>query len=140
MSETLSEQFTKTDDMKLYQQERIIFEVTELVCKLMEQKEINKTELSNKLKKSKGYVTQLLNGTANMTLRTISDVMWVLDSSLHVEAGPLSVEAHDPRITEGDLSIGWAVSAPKKSKYKIARFKNVGHCQFSFDTGLKTAG
>lgn len=99
MCETLSEQFTKTDEgMKLYQQERIIFEVSELICKLMEDRKINKVKLAAKLGRSKGYITQLLNGTANMTLRTISDVMWALDSSLYVEAGPLSIEAHDPQI------------------------------------------
>ncbi|MBN2377351.1 MAG: hypothetical protein JXD22_13190 [Sedimentisphaerales bacterium] len=99
MCETLSEQFTKTDEgMKLYQQERIIFEVSELICKLMEDRKINKVKLAAKLGRSKGYITQLLDGSANMTLRTISDVMMALDSSLYVEAGPLSIEAHDPQI------------------------------------------
>jgi len=97
MKRTIVEQFTSSDEgMKLFQQESLILEITELVCKLMEAKEINKTELAAKLNRSKGYITQLLNGTANMTIRTISDVMWALDSSLHVKAGPLSIEAREP--------------------------------------------
>ena len=40
----------------------------------------------------KGYISQLLDGRANMTLRTVSDVMWALDCSLQVVANPLSIE------------------------------------------------
>lgn len=99
MGKTLVEQFTCSEEgMKLFQQERIILETTELICKIMEERSINKAELAMKLGRSKGYITQLLDGSANMTLRTISDVMWALNGSLYVEAGPLSIEAHDPQI------------------------------------------
>ena len=92
MGETLIDKLTATPEgMKLYQQERLILEVTELICELMEGAGVKKSELAERLGRSKGYITQLLDGRANMTLRTISDVLWALDSSLHVSSGPLDV-------------------------------------------------
>jgi len=82
-----------SEEMKFYLQEKLILETTELIAAIMEEKGINKSELAKKLGRSKGYITQLLDGRANMTLRTISDVMWALDSSLAVNANPLGFEA-----------------------------------------------
>ncbi|MBW8002510.1 MAG: helix-turn-helix transcriptional regulator [Planctomycetes bacterium] len=78
--------------MKFYLQEKLILDTTELIAELMEKKNIRKSDLAQKLGRSKGYVTQLLNGRANMTLRTISDVMWALESGLAVHAYSLSFE------------------------------------------------
>jgi transcriptional regulator with XRE-family HTH domain len=75
---------------RLYEQERAILEVTELISKLMERQNVSKSELARRLGKSKAYVTQLLGGRTNMTLRTISDVLFVLDSSLRVREESLA--------------------------------------------------
>lgn len=77
---------------KFYYQEQLILEVTELIAKLMQKYKVSKSELAKRLGKGRSYVTQLLDGTSNMTLRTISDVFVVLDSMLVVKAGPLSLE------------------------------------------------
>jgi len=77
---------------KFYYQEQLILEVTELIAKLMQKCKVNKSELAKRLGKGRSYVTQLLDGTSNMTLRTISDVFVGLDSMLVVKAGPLSLE------------------------------------------------
>lgn len=80
-----------------YYQEKLILEVTELICELMEQKGINKAELARKLGRSKSNVTQLLDGTTNMTLRTVSDTLLALDSKLAVSLVPLeSASKQDP--------------------------------------------
>lgn len=62
-------------EMLIWNQEEAILDVTELLCELMEERGVTRAELSRKLKKSKGYVSQLLDGTTNMTIRTVSDVM-----------------------------------------------------------------
>ena len=46
--------------------------------------DIKKKDLAKRLGKSPGYITQLLDGRANMTLRTVSNVMLALDSSLSI--------------------------------------------------------
>jgi ribosome-binding protein aMBF1 (putative translation factor) len=81
-----------SEEMKFYLQEKLILDVTELIAKIMEKKNIKKTELAQKLSRSKGYITQLLDGRANMTIRTISDIMWALDSGLIVDACTLDSE------------------------------------------------
>ena len=78
-AETLTEKLTKTaEGMRLYQQERAILEVTELICQLMDEQNVSRAELARRLDRTKGYITQLLDGRANMTVRTISDVFAAL--------------------------------------------------------------
>ncbi|WP_413503892.1 helix-turn-helix domain-containing protein [Serratia grimesii] len=54
--------------------EELTFDVTEDILILMEDKEISKTDLAKKLGKTKAYISQLLSGSKNMTLKTLSDV------------------------------------------------------------------
>jgi antitoxin component HigA of HigAB toxin-antitoxin module len=104
------ERFTSDpENMRLYQQERVILETSDLISDLLDRTGITKADLAERLGRSKSYVTQLLNGRANMTLRTISDVMWALDSSLVISAAPLSI--HSGRTTDfQDLTDGQVIS------------------------------
>lgn len=74
----------RSTEAKFYLQEKLILEVTNHIAELMQEKRIRKADLAKKLGRSKGYVTQLLNGNANMTLRTVSDIFWALGSALEV--------------------------------------------------------
>jgi hypothetical protein len=83
-SKTLVENFV--DDpkkMRLYQQERAIYEVTELIESVMAEKHVKRADLAKMLGKSKGWVTQLLDGEANKTIRTVADTLAVL-GALHI--------------------------------------------------------
>lgn len=55
----------------------------------MEETQITRAELARRLGTSKGYVTQLLDGTANMTLRTVSDVFVALGREFHPGETPI---------------------------------------------------
>jgi AraC-like DNA-binding protein len=77
--------------MRFYQQERAITQVTELICDLMEQKHVSRAKLAQLLKKSRSYVTQLLDGETNMTVRTISDVFTVLGHEQQTYASPITI-------------------------------------------------
>ena len=97
MGRTMVEEFTSTPEgMSAYQQERLILEVTGLISGLMKERGVSKAQLAARLGRSKAYVTQLLDGRTNMTLRIISDVLCSLGRSLHVSGGPLSIHA-EPR-------------------------------------------
>ncbi len=85
MPEMLRERLIKTPEgYRLYQQERAILEATELICKIMDDAGVSRSQLAERLGKSKGYVTQLLDGHANMTIRTLSDVFTALSRTLHL--------------------------------------------------------
>ena len=63
---------------KLLAQEELILEVTEIICDLLENEKISRKELADRLGKSKGFISQLLNGGRNLTLRTVADILHVL--------------------------------------------------------------
>jgi transcriptional regulator with XRE-family HTH domain len=63
---------------KLLAQEELILEMTETICELLEKEQISRKELADRLGKSKGFVSQLLNGGRNLTLRTVADILHVL--------------------------------------------------------------
>ena len=93
MFEELNEKL-KTDPKlrKYHQREKLILDVTEFIVKHMEKNKINKTRLAGLLGVGNSYITQLLDGTSNMTLGTVSDVFFVLDLQLNVSVIPLSFD------------------------------------------------
>jgi transcriptional regulator with XRE-family HTH domain len=59
---------------KSLRQEAFILEVTEIICKLMKQDGISRTELAKRMGHTKGRISRLLDGEANLTLRSLSDI------------------------------------------------------------------
>ncbi len=99
---TLSERITRTKaGMKKWQQERAIFETTERICDLMEEQGVTRSRLARRLGRTKGYISQLLDGQRNMTIRTLSDVFLALDRAVHIHDSPISIE------NNGDSTIVW---------------------------------
>jgi len=97
MPQTMVEEFTSSSEgMADYQQERAILEVTILIRKIIKEQKLTKSDLADRMGRTKAYVTQLLDGRANMTLRTIADVMTALRRSIHFSAGPLTLSAAPP--------------------------------------------
>ncbi len=77
---------------KLYFREDLIFEITEEICKVMEEKGISKAQLSRLAGVSKSNITQLLSGNHNMQLTTVADLLYTLDSKMVVSAVPLDID------------------------------------------------
>ena len=76
---TLLEKYVEDPEFaKLIAQGELIMEVTETLCELLEKEKISRKELAERLGKSKGFVSQLLNGGRNLTLRTVADILHVL--------------------------------------------------------------
>ncbi len=75
------EQWVKQSEAntRLVVQETLITEVTEEIVKVMKEAGINKAELAKKMGAAKGHITQVLNGSRNMTLRTLSNICFALD-------------------------------------------------------------
>src|SRR5262249_25268548 len=92
MSETFAEKFVKDPArMRLFQQERAIYEVTDLLDSLMREKGISRATLARRLKKSRGWVTQLLDGESNKTIRTVADVFAVLGQEYRSSYRPIQI-------------------------------------------------
>lgn len=60
---------------RLLAQEMLITEVTECICVFMQEQKISQAELAHRLDKSNEFVSQLLGGGRNLTLRTLADIV-----------------------------------------------------------------
>lgn len=63
---------------RIFAKNSLIFNVTEDILVFMEQNDISKNELSKRLGKTKAYVSQMLDGSRNMTIGTFSDICFAL--------------------------------------------------------------
>jgi transcriptional regulator with XRE-family HTH domain len=77
-------------------QERLLVRATESLWAELNRKGIRKSELADRLGWSRPRVTQALAGPTNMTLRTLADLAWALDSYIALEVVP--VEFDESRI------------------------------------------
>jgi len=64
---------------RLLRQEELIIDVTEALAEVLVAKGMTRSELAKRLGKSKSFVTQILGGDRNLTLRTLADVADALD-------------------------------------------------------------
>ncbi|MEJ5360211.1 MAG: helix-turn-helix transcriptional regulator [Desulfobacterales bacterium] len=67
------------DFYRIFKQEQLILDVTEKICKQLKEDNISRSDLARRLNKTKGYISQLLNGARNLTLRTIADIAVAID-------------------------------------------------------------
>jgi transcriptional regulator with XRE-family HTH domain len=81
---------------QMLDQERLILYATETVVGLLEETKTPRQELARRLGKSKGYVSQLLAGERNMTLRTLADLGHALGVRFALRAVPATAEVPHP--------------------------------------------
>jgi transcriptional regulator with XRE-family HTH domain len=103
--------------MKSFQRERLEMEITELICQLMKDQGINRADLANRLGKTRPHVTKLLRDGSNMTVKTISDVFFVLGRSLRVVDRPLSIWTPRLLVVEAPVASAWSIE-DKKFNYE----------------------
>ena len=73
--------------------EEKILEFTERVIIEMEKKNINRVQLATAMGNSKAFVTKLLKGNANMTVKTMVAVAHALGCNLHIDLYPKGFKA-----------------------------------------------
>ena len=78
MAKSVIDDMNDPEFLKLLSQEELILEVTETICDLLEIEKVSRKNLADRLGKTKGFVSQLLNGGRNLTLRTVADILHVL--------------------------------------------------------------
>lgn len=59
---------------QLLRQERLILDVTEQLAGALEKSRVTQAELARRMERTPGFVSQLLGGGRNLTLRTIADI------------------------------------------------------------------
>jgi len=74
---------------RLLAAEALILDSTELISELMHEKGLTRAELAKLIGKTRGFVSQVLAGNRNMTLRTLADLAYALDARISIFAQPL---------------------------------------------------
>jgi transcriptional regulator with XRE-family HTH domain len=62
--------------------EGVLLAATERICELMQKHDISRAELARLLGKSRAYVTRVLNGQPNMTLKTLTHIAVALGEGI----------------------------------------------------------
>jgi transcriptional regulator with XRE-family HTH domain len=94
--------------------EALVAEASELIAKLMTEQNVSKADLARRLKKSRAWVTQLLSGKANMTVRTLAEVVYTLDAEVKLHAQPPS-----GKMAGKSLGAGWQPIVFKMDNYVV---------------------
>ena len=68
--------------------ETLVAEASELIAKLMAKENVSKADLARRLNRSRAWVTQLLSGRANMTIRTLAEVSFALGAEVKLSGQP----------------------------------------------------
>src|ERR1700736_2732805 len=71
---------------RLVSVEALAAEASEIIAKLMADQNLSKADLARRLNKSRAWVTQLLSGKANMTVRTLAEVVYTLGAEVKLHA------------------------------------------------------
>jgi transcriptional regulator with XRE-family HTH domain len=82
-------QTSSPEARRQYEIERLAVWAADLVARVMEEQQISKADVAKRLGKSRAFVTQVLSGSRNMTLRTFADLAWACDCRLTVASEPL---------------------------------------------------
>jgi transcriptional regulator with XRE-family HTH domain len=112
MKTTILDEYLKDKEFRrLFAQEDLILEVTEKLCELLEQEKVSRKELADRLGKTKGFISQLLNGGRNLTLRTVADILHVLGYRVslipHKEGQEEQCDIHEPQLWRTRPGLGW---------------------------------
>lgn len=82
---TLYEEYVEDKEFeRLMAQEDLIMDVTESFWALLEKDQVSKSALAKTMGKTKGYISQLLRGGRNLTLRSMADLAFSLGYRAHV--------------------------------------------------------
>jgi transcriptional regulator with XRE-family HTH domain len=96
---TLMDQYLEDPEFaRLMAQEDLIMEVTETLCELLEKENTSRKELAERLGKTKGFVSQLLNGGRNLTLRTVADILHVLGYKVSLVPQKLEIQQRQQQV------------------------------------------
>ena len=96
--------------------EALVAEASEAIARLMAEQNVSKAGLARRLNKSRAWVTQLLSGKANMTVRTLAEVVYTLGAEVKLHAQPPSW-----KMPGKPLGAGWQPVVFKKDKGLLPR-------------------
>ncbi len=120
---------------RLFEQESLVLEVTEAICRLMEARGLKRADLAQKLGTSKANISQLLDGSRNMTLRTLADVACVMKHRATFQLEPATEWAESDSSSESGewQSLKWNAGCKRSGMYVVRDAEPRHHAEKSLD-------
>lgn len=72
-----------------FQTELSIIDLNEKIIAMMAERKVSRAELARRLVVSKAFITKMLNGNPNMTIKTINSLALALDCQLYLDIKPV---------------------------------------------------
>ena len=114
------EQFS-TEGRRLLNQEKLILEVTEALSEAIEERGLTRSEVAKRLGKTKGFVSQLLAGGRNLTLRSVADLADAIGVSMKVAVDGLNLAKTATRSHPKNLGVQTGASWTMASRSWMRR-------------------
>lgn len=127
-AEWMKEKIERYKDTFDYRLENLILDITEEVCRAMEEKGIGRAELADKMGVSRAFISKLLNGTPNLTIKTLMKIAVVLDREMSVRIPPAGFTTHHLYIPIEGRSFAYKLARPEEKMPKTS---------YSIDEGLR---
>ena len=89
------------EDSLDYWTEGSIIEFTEDLHRLMGTREVSQAELARRIDRSPAYITKVLHGGANFTLRTMTKLAMALGAELHLHIADKGLLVEWVEVTQG---------------------------------------
>ena len=96
------------EGMQLYQQERLLLDISQLIDSTRRKKKMKRMALAKMLGCTRGRITQILNGNENLTLRTIADAFTAMGQMLCIKSKDISL-----------VESGWEFAFPDQLEYTL---------------------
>ena len=90
----LDRRLAQADESLEYQFQWLVLDISEQLCELMSRRQVSRAELADRLGVSKAWVTKLLRGDRNITVRSLVKVAHELDLSVELRFAPTDLD-HD---------------------------------------------
>lgn len=112
---TMYDEYMKDKEFeRLMMQEDLIMDITEDFCELLDKEKINRSTLAKIMGKTKGYISQLLNGGRNLTLRSIADLAYYLGYSVSIQFNKKAIMDD-----KNSFKLGWDFAHAHKRKLSL---------------------
>lgn len=88
LNDAFAEWFDASDDQerkKLVAQEKVLFTAAETIYQAMQERQVGKSELADLVNKKPAFITRVLKGDHNITLKTLAELATALDRQVVLE-------------------------------------------------------
>jgi transcriptional regulator with XRE-family HTH domain len=94
---------------RAFAEERLILDVAQKVWEVMEEAKVSRSALAESLSRTRSYITQVLSGNTNLTLRTLAAIGDALnyDVKFELNAKPKIVAGEQLTLTGEPTRSGW---------------------------------